>query len=340
MDLRNRRAVRAAASDALAANPGNPRQVVLIYIAVIALSSLLVAALVTALDNRIAETGGLSDMGLRSILSTIRTVLPLAQAVALWGIQLGYQKASVCMARRQAVQPRTLLEGFACFGPLVRSILLQTGLYLLLAMAASYAASFIFLLTPLANGFFALIEPLLTDTEALYNALYADAEFQARALEAMMPMMPLFLVIFLAIAAPFFYQYRMTNYCILEVRGKGAMAAMRESARMMRYHRLDLLKLDLSFWWFYLGQALASLVLYGDLLLPLLGVTLPWSATVGYFVFYAASLALEGVLFYFFLNRVETTYATAYDILRPKPQTNQGGVVLGNIFDLAKDYKE
>ena len=54
----------------------------------------------------------------------------------------------------------------------------------------------------------------------------------------------------------------------------------------------------------------------------------------------AVCLLVQGLLNFFFLNRVETTYATAYDALRPRPQESQGGAVLGNIFDLARDYRE
>lgn len=340
MDIRNRRAVKYTASQAVASNPGKPRLTVLIYVAVMALSALLVSALVMVLDNQIANTGGLSNLGLRSILSTIQTVLPLVQAVALWGVQMGYQKATLHMARRQAAGPRNLLEGFSFFGPLLRSMLLQGGLYFLLALGASYASAFVYLMTPLSADFFTLIEPLMADSSALYDAMYNDAAFYQQASNALLPVIPIFLVVFLAAAAPFFYQYRMTNYCILDDPRKGALAAMRDSARMMKHNRVSLLKLDLSFWWFYLGQAVVAVVLYGDVLLPMVGVTLPWSATVSYYVFYVASLVLEGVLYYCFLNRVETTYATVYEELRPKPQPGQGGVVLGNIFDLAKGYKE
>lgn len=337
MDIQNRRALRSTASQALAANPGSPRLLVTAYILVTAFSALLVSALITILGNRIDNTGGLSDLGLRSILSTAQTILPIAQAIVMLGIQLGYQNAALSMARRQAVGPRSLLEGFRFFGPLLRSVLLQGLLYLLLGICAMYAASFIFMLTPLSGDFYALMEPLLTDPDALYEAMYNDAAFAAAAGKALLPFFPIFLAVFLAATAPFFYQYRMTSYCILDTPGKGAMAAMSESARMMRGSRLDLLKLDLGFWWFYLGEALVALVLYGDLLLPMVGVTLPWSSTVSYYVFYVLSLVLEGGLFFACLNRVETTYATAYEALRPKPEPTQGAV-LGNIFDLAREY--
>ena len=112
-----------------------------------------------------------------------------------------------------------------------------------------------------------------------------------------------------------------------------------ESTLMMKGHRMGLLKLDLSFWWFYLAQGLAGLVLYGDVILAAAGVSLPWSGTVSYYLFYALSLLLEGVVYYFFLNRIETAYAMVHDALLPQPQPSKG-VVLGNIFDLAKEYHE
>ncbi|MBQ8238344.1 MAG: DUF975 family protein [Oscillospiraceae bacterium] len=340
MDIRNRRAVRSAASEALAANPGDPRMVVLAYIAITAGSSLLVSVLINLLGERINETGGLADLGLRSILSTIQTCLPLAQTVVLWYVQLGYQKATVRMARRQAVAPRDLAEGFSYFGPLLRAVLLQGGIYLMMGFITVQVASIIFMLTPFSAEFIELVLPMASDPDAFYNALYTDAQLYARVGMALLPMIPIWLVLFGLLAAPFFYSCRMVNYVLLERRGTGALAAMGESARMMRGNRMALLKLDLSYWWFYLAQILLTAVLYGDMLLPRLGVTLPWSATVSYYVFSVAYLVLQGVLFYFFMNRVEATYATAYDALRPRPRENQGGVVLGNIFDLARDYKQ
>lgn len=339
MDIRNRNGVRRTAFDALAANPGKPGLVVLLFIVINTVSALLVTTLLLVLNNRISQTGGLGDLGLRSILSTIRTVLPMVQTVLLWCVHLGYQNAALRMARRQAAQPRDLLEGFSCFGPLVRSILLRGGIYLMLAFFASYIASTIFLMLPMSADFKALTTPLLTDPYAFADSVYADENLFLQIWETLLPMIPMFLAIFLLVAAPFFYQYRMTNYCILDNPRQGALNAMAESIQMMRHNRVSLLKLDLGFWWFYLGQAVAAVALYADWILALAGVTLPLSPVAAHYVCYILSLSLEGILFYFFLNRVETTYATVYEILRPKPQ-HSGGAVLGNIFDLARDYHE
>lgn len=339
MDIRNRRALRSAASETLAANPGNPRMLVLVYIAVMAISSLLVAVVVNVLNDRINQTGGLADLGTRSILTTIQTCLPLAQTVVLWYIQLGYQKATVSMARRQAVAPENLTEGFRFFGPLLRSILIQGAIFLLLGFITLQVSSFIFMLTPFAAPFITLVEPLLSDPDAFYTALATDGTLYTQVAQMLLPMLPIWMLLLCFTAVPFFYSCRMVNYILVEQPGTGALRAITESARMMKGNRPALLMYDLGFWWFYLAQLLLTGVLYGDMLLPLAGVTLPWSATVSYYVFYVLYFVLEGLLFYFFMNKVETTYATFYDALLPKPGSS-GGAVLGNIFDLAKDYKE
>lgn len=340
MDIQNRRAVRAAASETLRCNPGDPRMVVLAYIGISAVSTLLINILITVLNNRINQTTGLAALGVRSMLATIQTCLPIAQTVALWYIQLGYQKATLSVARHRAVYPRDLLDGFRFFGPLLRAILIQAGIYLLLFFITVQVASFIFMLTPFCAEFTELVMPMMTDPDAFYDALTTDMAFYTQVGTAMLPMVPIWLVLFCAAAAPFFYNCRMVNFVLVDQPGTGALAAIIESGRMMKGNRVQLFKYDLGFWWFYVGQVVLTAVLYGDVLLPALGVSLPWNADVSYWVFSVLYFLSEGVLFYLFMNQVETTYATFYDLLRPKPQASSGGAVLGNIFDLARDYQE
>ena len=334
MDLKNRKAVRTAAVHAVQENPGNPKGVAGVYVAVTIGMSLVSALLMALLDNRIAQTGGLANMGLRSILSTIQSILPVVQALVLILLQLGYQKAALEITRHRAVTPRTLLQGAPRFGAMIRAIFFQYILYMLLMVLAMYGAAFIFTSTPFSNDFYELV---MADTDALNTVLSVDSELFPQLVTTLLPAIPMFLGLALLICAPVFYGYRMVGYCILS--GRGALMAMKESSRMMKGHKLDLFKLDCSFWWFYLAQGLTTVILYGDVLLNFLGVPLPWSATVSYYVFYVLSLLAEGLVYYCFLNRVETAYATAYNILRPKSQPTQG-VVLGNIFDLAKDHNE
>ena len=337
MDIRNRKGLRREAAAALAENPGNPRQTLLVYVAVAALCGLLSSVLVTVLNSRIANTGGLGNMGLRAILTTIRQVVPLAVSLGLMGLELGYWGTSMEMARRRSVGPRTLLMGFPRFGALIRLVFCQGLLYLLLFIVAMNIGSIIFMATPLAKDFYALVVPLMQDTEALYDAMYNDPVFLGQIFRAMLPVFPIVGVLFLAGAAPIFYRYRLSRFCLLDHRYLGALAAMSQSAQMSKGRRMALLKLDLSFWWFFLGQLLCSALAYGDMILDLLGIALPWSATVNSYVFYCSYLVFQGILYMLFLNRVQTTYAVAYDALRPQPQPTQGGVVLGNIFDLARE---
>lgn len=340
MDIRNQKGLRQYAAAALADNPGNPRLTVLVYVAVTALSSLLVSILTMVLDNRISQTGGLGNLGLRSILTTIRQAAPLILSLALMGLELGYRGAALKMVRRQAVQPKTLLMGYPKMGGLIRAMFLQGVLYLMLLIVAINVGSIIFMVAPFSRAFYDLILPFVTDTNALYDALYNDPTFLNQMFHAMLPVFPIVLVLFLALAAPLFYRYRMVRFCLLESPGSGALAAMVESARMTKGSRWSLVKLDLGFWWFYLGQLLCMIVLFGDTICQLLGVTLPVGDTAAYYIFYITSLALECGLYYLALNRVHTTYACAYEALRPASQPSQGGVVLGNIFDLAKQYRD
>ena len=337
MDIRNRKGLRQEAAAALADNPGDPRKTVLVFIAVTVLGSLLSSILVTVLNDRIANTGGLGGMGLRSILTTIRQVVPMAVSLAMMGLELGYWGASLDMARRRSVQPRSLLMGFPRFAALIRMMFAQGLLYLLLFIVAMNVGSIIFMATPLAQDFYALVVPMMKDTQALYDAMYSDAAFLGQIARTMLPVFPIVGVLFLALAAPVFYRYRLARFCLLDNRYIGALAAMSQSAQMSKGRRMALVKLDLSFWWFFLLQLLCTVLAYGDYVLALFGLSLPWNATVNSYVFYGAYLILQGLLYFLFLNRVQTTYAVAFESLRPQPTPTQGGVVLGNIFDLARE---
>lgn len=333
MDIRNRRAIQDTAARSLASAPGDPRMTALVYAGGTALLGLLMTVLSYLVGLQIDSTGGLSNLGLRSMLSTVQYILPLAQSIIVLCVGFGYSTAVLRMARQQESTPRTLLEGFRHFGPLIRLSLLQALIYTAIGFVAMYVAAQIFVMTPLANDFWEIMMPLISSTSMLNDAIVMDDATLVAATEAMLPMVPIFLVLFLAAAAPIYYQYRMSTFALVDDPRRGAIAAMRASRTMMKRSRLNLFKLDLCFWWFYLAELVISLLAYGDTLLPMLGVSFPWPDTVSYFLFYALSLALQVGLYYLFLNRVNATYATAYDALRPKPQqTNK--VALGNIFEM------
>ena len=99
---------------------------------------------------------------------------------------------------------------------------------------------------------------------------------------------------------------------------------MRASSELTRYRRLGLFKLDLSFWWFYLLNAGTLVLCYGDVLLNLMGVSLPWSEDVSYFLFLVLYAAAQLALYWWRKNEVDVTYAQVYTDLQnppPSPQT-------------------
>ena len=337
MDIRNRKGLRREAVAAVASNPGDTRYTLLVYLAVTAFCGLFITALSTVLDQQIANTGGLQNLGTQAILSTIQTAAPLILSLALMGLDLGRRAVCMKMARRLAVEPRDLLMGFSHFGALLRATILFGIMGYVLVVVSAIVGCTIFMATPLSRDLLAILLDVSMTSEEMYAALYNDPAFLDQMFRAMLPAYPIVGVILLALVAPLFYRFRMTHYCLLEGYRTGALKAMGESLRMTKGNGFALFKLDLSFWWFYLAQAFCFALMYGDKILSLLGVALPWNATTGYFIFYIAALALECALYWFTLNHVQTTYALAFDAIRPRPQPTQGGVVLGNIFDLARE---
>ena len=112
----------------------------------------------------------------------------------------------------------------------------------------------------------------------------------------------------------------MVTYRLIDEPYPRARLALRESRIMMHRNRFALFQLDLSFWWFYGLQLLVMVLCYGDMLLPLCGIELPFSETVSYFLFLALSLALQFAVYYFAMNRVAVTYAVAYTALLPEQE--------------------
>ena len=149
----------------------------------------------------------------------------------------------------------------------------------------------------------------------------------------MLPILGIFLVVFLAFVLPIIYRYRMADFVLLDHPEAGALYALRESRQMMRGSRFGLFRLDLSFWWYYVLLFLANALAYGDWLLSFAGISLPLSGTAAYYLFALLSLAANFLVFYLLYNRLNVTYALAYGQVRPK-EDDRGGAVLGNIFQM------
>lgn len=332
MDIRHISSMKSQAAQRLEAAP-QQKQISLIYAGITVAAAALVTVINYILGLQIDQTGGLSNMGTRTMLSTLSTMLPLALSMFLMCLDVGYIAAMLRISREQYASPNSLRAGFDRFWPLLRYTILQSLIFFGLMFVAAYFSVQFFLLTSLSRSTMEILVPMAQETGAVDPTAIMDDAVYAELMQSMLPVLIMTAVLYAALCIPIVYQYRMTYYVLLDKPGMGAMAAMRESRKMMRRNRFRLFLVDLSFWWFHGLCFLASALCYGDEILPALGVQLPFSETVSYFVFYALFLAMEFGIYYFLRNRVEVTYALAYEAVKPEPPKTEG-IVLGNIFQM------
>jgi len=317
MNIRDRHSLSRSANDALTRNGAGLQQILLLYLGIITALSLGASVLTVVLSERIADTGGLRNMGLRSVLSTVQTVLPLVQTIASIGLQIGYCTAALNALRGKSFSRDTLLGGFRRFFPLMWCYVLQSLLYISLGITCIYLGTYIFMMLPMSAPLQELMVPLMESFSVVSETITVDAATVDAITEALMPSLWFIAALFIPLLIPTVYRYRMVLYRIIDQPHPRAMLALRESRMMMQRNRFALLKVDLSLWWYYGLQILIMLICYGDSLLALLGVTLPWSPTVSYFLFLVLSLVLQFALFYFTMNRVTLIYVSAYESLIP-----------------------
>lgn len=332
MDIRQNRQLTALAAQRLE-NAKDAGKIVLIFSALTLGSAALVTFINYLLSMQIARSGGLGNLGTRSTLSSVQTVLPMLQTLLVRCLTVGYLAAMLRLARGQYASPHTLKLGFDRFWPLLRLTLIQGLIYTGIGFVTVYVSVMIFMITPLSRGVTELLLPLMQDASVLNPGFVLDDALYSQLTVAMAPVFVLCAVVFCAVATPVLYQYRMAEYVLIDRPELGALAVLRESRTMMRRNRLHLFKLDLHLWWYYAAMVLVNLLLYGDLLLNLLGIRLPLSGDAAYYLFYALYLAATFALYYFLRSHVEVTYALAYDSLRPQ-QAPTSGAVLGSIFQM------
>lgn len=302
----------------------DPKKVVLVYAGIVALSSLVVTVVQDLLDSQISQTGGIQNIGTRSMLTTADTVLTIAQLLLVMCLTLGYTGSMLRIARGQYASPNSLKAGGERIWVLLRTRLLQ----MLIMTAAAFALCFLVvnvcLLTPLSNRVIAVMGTVSAE-ELLSNGLALIALYSA-----MLPIILIYLVALVPLLWYFSCTYRMVDYLLIDRPQLGAFGVLWESRRMMQGNMKMMLRVDLSFWWYYLLQALVSVLIYLNMVLAPFAIGLPpavlyWGTVVLY-------LAADFALRYFFSNKVAVTYALFYDSLCPKQE--QSGAVLGNIFQM------
>ena len=322
MNIRERRAIHQTAAHALSRTP-QARQIAIVYAAICVGLSLLSTVISVLLSDKIAGTGGLGNIGIRSVLSTGQSVLPLVNFIINACLTIGYHIAILSFTRGFDASPRTLSQGFRYWGVILRTLLFQVFIYVGTLFVAMYLSSFIFMSTSYAEPFVTAMEPYLSSLTVLSDSLVLDEELLTVAMDTLMPMMWILAAVALVLMLPLYYRFRMVNYALADDPQRGAIHAIVKSRHLMRRNCFALFRLDLTLWWFYAAQLGISLVCYGDVLLPMLGISFPWSDTFSYYLFYGLSLALQAALYIFGMNRAYAVYAVAYDALMeslPKPE--------------------
>ncbi|MBQ7328714.1 MAG: hypothetical protein IJX01_09250 [Oscillospiraceae bacterium] len=291
----------------------SPRRLVLIHTAVSLGASLVVGLLNLLFSQMIATTGGLGGMGMRSMLQTAQTTLELAVTLALpfWNISL--TRAALCWARGELAEPPALLEGFRRFRSVLGVKLLTGFIFLGLCMAVSYIGTMLFLFTPFAHGLMKALDPIMQNSGVLDPELLLSDEVMAQISSAAVPLMIFLGVLFAALAIPVWYRIRFADFAVMD--GGRAAASLLESFRITKKRALEVFKIDLHFWWFYLLQLLTVVLCYGDTILAALGVSLPMSEEVSYVLFFAVGIVAQGLLLWWYQARVSVTYALAYEQL-------------------------
>lgn len=332
MNIRDNREISNFAARRVADSPAQKR-IVLLYAALALGMAALVTAVNYVLGLQMDNYGGLSHLGTRKILSSIQTMLPLAQSVLTLCLEVGYLAAMLRIARGQYASPQTLRLGLDRFWVLLRCSIFKNLIVMANVFLGVYLGIMIFVMTPLAEPAMAVLAPYLAEVTVLDSALVLEKAAYAEFAATMLPAYAICAVTIGLLTVPVLYSYRMVNYIIIDRPAIGALAALRESKLMMRRNRFALFKLDLRLWWYYAAMLAATVLCYGDVILPLLGVEMPWNGDVSYFLFFVVYLAVLFAVYYFLRNRVEVAYGLAYDALRPQ-ETQENGVVLGNIFDM------
>ena len=338
MDIENRKDLKASAKQHLEQAPQAGR-IALTYAGVLAGASLLTNGINFFLDSQISGAGGLANLGLRSVLSTLQTMLPLVLNFLLMCLGLGFTGAMLRISRGQYTSLHSMKVGFERFWVLLRATLLQGGLYLLAGLAAYMISMQLFFLTPMSRGLLSTLAPIITSSSGDITAILENPQVLDQLTHAMIPLYCMVMIVALCLCAPIYYRLILTKYLILDHPGMGAMASMQLSRQFMRKKCMSFFKLDLSLWPYYVLSGIALLSAGAPSILSLLGIQIPLSATVMSLIFFAAYLLITFLVTLLLQPHVEVTHALAYEALKPQAQST-GGAVLGNIFDLAREQMQ
>ena len=312
MDIKDRRGIREEAAQALEQASDTPKKLIWIYGLVITGISLLLTLLDFILGHQIGQAEGLSGMDLRTLLETTQMLLQYANMIVMPFLNFGLVYIMIRFVRREQAVKGDLLQGFRRFGTVFLLLLLQMVILNMIAMICLQASALLFMATPMSQPFQELVGPILEQG----GEMPTDPAVIGAALGKAMPMVIVFVLLYLAAFIPLTYHFRMAQYLAVDSPRVGAFGCLTGSWKMMRGNCVDMFKLDLGFWWFYVLQAVINVAANLPMILTAAGVELPMSPEGASFLCFGIYLVLNLALIVWAKVRVETTYAVAYDRLR------------------------
>ena len=316
MAILNPSALRARGAAAAQSCRGECRRLVLIYCGVIVLLTLGSNGLHLMLDSHIGETGGLSGLGMRSVLQTVQELLVYINFFFSPFWTAGFLYAMISLVRGHAPGAGDLLEGFRRFGGVLAHMAVQFLGIVALVMAVANVAAVIFTFTPMSAEFVEKMGPLLNDPAILTAEGVLDLSKipMDTMMSAMRPMLILTCVLLVPVYIWLTYFFRMSLYLVMEG-STGGVRAYFESMRLMRGHKWQMFRLDLSFWWYHALGLLISMVGYLDTILNALEIPLPMGETGMFFLTLGAYCVLQTGLYLWKKCQVDAAYVLAYQAI-------------------------
>ena len=305
MVIQNYKDIRSRAKKTLDYTPWDVKKLVLVF----ALVSWGVSFLLLGIDALLAlgteKAQGLSGLGVLSLLETASSALSLVFEIFNLFWLPGILYCGLMLLREQDPWPKGLLRGFKKWKSFVKLTILIYILIFALTMVLAPVISILSL--PFMGGFEEILANMSeneADMVAYVEALPAD-----QLMRATMPMLIMAVVAVLAITIPLFYRARLVFLLLLDEEQLGVREAIRFSFKLTKGSCIQLFRLDLSFWWYYLLLALVNI-------LPLGAELIGWSGTAATLGCSAVAAILGIGVYMLGLMKVNTANAVAYDHLR------------------------
>ena len=229
--------------------------------------------------------------------------------------------AMLGMVRGSAPRAEDLTGGFRRFGRIFAGMIFQLMVTVLVVVGAANVASILFSMTPTGMRFAQLMQQLASDPGFITGNINLEQLPLEGLQEGLFWLLGLTMVLFLPVYIRISYSFRMATYLMVE-RPIGGFQAHFESMRLMRGHKWQIFKMDLSYWWYYVLGVVISVVGYLDVILGLAGVAVPVNEMVMFFGTLVVYFVLLTGLYLWKKCDVDAAYVLAFEeIAYPEEET-------------------